>query len=134
MLNMTFGLSRSFPSTAGLYHMLRHWQNVTPNVALEIKVIALAIALFGFYKVATQFTIMQTTELIVTNLRIIAKTGVFTIVTLEMDRRRVAGVTVYQTFAGRIMGYGNVFIQGFTSSIGGLPILVNPHLVEKFVC
>jgi hypothetical protein len=126
-------LAESFPATAGLYKMLWHWQSVSPDISLEIKVVALGIALFGFYKLATQLTIMQTTELMVTNLRIIAKTGVFTVVTLEMDRRRVSGVTIYQSLPGRIMGYGNIYIQGFTSSIGGLPIMVNPHLVERFV-
>lgn len=133
LLNATYRLARDFPSTKGLYKMLWDWQNTTPNIALEIKVVALGIAMYGFSKLGTQLAIMQTTELVVTNLRIIAKTGILTVITLEMDRRRVAGVTVYQTFWGRLWGYGNIYIQGFTSSIGGLPIMVNPHLVERFV-
>jgi hypothetical protein len=31
------------------------------------------------------------------------------------------------------MGYGYIIIHGFTGVIGGLPPMVNPHLIEKFV-
>ncbi len=133
LLKTVYWLTQYFPSINGFYTMLWRWQNASPNTALEIKVIALFFALCGFMRLAYQFIIMQTTELVVTNRRIIAKTGILTVITLEMDRNRVAGVTVDQSFAGRIMGYGTVTIQGFTATIGGLPIMVNPHLVEQFV-
>jgi hypothetical protein len=133
LLGMSRSLAGHFPSTYGLYKMLWRWEQLSPYVALEIKIIALGIALYGFSRLMQQLAIMQTTELVVTNLRIIAKTGIMTVITLEMDRRRVAGVRVNQTFIGRIMGYGDVTIQGFTSSISGLPAIVNPHLLEKFV-
>src|SRR5476649_1029525 len=114
--------------------MLYHWQAASPNIALEIKVVALVIAVFGFSKMMEALVLIQTTELVVTDKRIIAKTGLMTVMTVEMDRNRVSGVTVQQSFTGRIMNYGYVHIQGFTTSIGDLPVLVNPHLVEKFVC
>ncbi len=133
LLRLTFFLADNFPSTAGLYNTLEHWQERSPNTAIEVKIIAGGIALWGFNKLMQGLILMQSTELIVTDLRVIAKAGLMTITTVEMDRRRIAGVTVYQTFIGRIMGYGNIYIQGFTSSIGGLPVMVNPHLVERFL-
>ncbi|MEI7668668.1 MAG: PH domain-containing protein [Pseudomonadota bacterium] len=116
-----------------LYNTLENWQTSVPNIAFDIKIIALGVMLYGLYRFITQFILLMTTELVITNLRVIAKTGITTVITVEIDRRRISGVLVVQSLAGRIMDYGNVVIQGFTTSIGGLPILVNPHLVEKFL-
>lgn len=133
LLGFTSFMSEYFDFMGLLYYKLSHWQGATPRIDLDVKVLALAIALYGLSRFAMGLVLMETTELIVTDQRIIAKTGVFTITTVEMDRRRIAGVTIYQTIPGRIMGYGYVNIQGFTSHIGNLPPMVNPHLVEKFV-
>ncbi len=133
ILSIVYSLSDSFASMQSLYKVLWDWQRNSPDISLEIKVLALLVALYGLYRLVKGFVLMQTTELVVTTSRIIAKTGVFAIITIEMDKNRVAEVTVYQTFSGRIMGYGNIVIHGFTNSIVGLPIMANPHLVEKFV-
>jgi uncharacterized membrane protein YdbT with pleckstrin-like domain len=133
LLAFAYHLANFAHWTAGFYEMLLHWQKISPSIALEIKVLALVIALAGIARFSQGMIAMQSTELIVTDRRIIAKTGILTITTIEMDRSRVAGVTVDQSFLGRIMGYGHIYIQGFTSSIGGLPPMVNPHMVERFV-
>lgn len=133
LLRILYPLANALPPMAWLYNVLAYWQKAVPESALGIKICALGVALYGLYRFLTQFIIMQTTELVVTNLRVIAKSGITTVWTIEMDRRRIAGVIVEQTLAGRIMGYGRVFIQGFSNSIGGLPVMVNPHLVEKFL-
>jgi hypothetical protein len=133
LIGFTYYLATYSSFMADIYSKLSHWQQASPNIALDLKVVALGVGLYGFTRLATALVLMETTELVVTDQRVIAKTGVFTVITVEMDRRRIAGVTVYQTVPGRIMGYGYVMIQGFTSHIGGLPPMVNPHLVERFV-
>jgi uncharacterized membrane protein YdbT with pleckstrin-like domain len=133
LLSFAYNLGQVAYWTRGFYNTLAHWQVINPNIAIEIKVLALIIALAGFARFMNGVISMQTTELIVTDKRIICKTGVLTITTVEMDRTRVAGVIVDQSFLGRIMGYGHIYIQGFTSNIGGLPPMANPHMVERFV-
>ena len=133
LLNFAYWLGTHAPSTAGFYNTLARWQSASPSVALEIKVVALVVALAGFSRLMRALVLMQTTELVVTDQRVIAKMGLMTVITLEIDRRRIAGVTVDQSFLGQIMGYGSLYIQGFTTSIGGLPDMVNPHMVERFV-
>jgi hypothetical protein len=133
LLGITSFLAEYFHFMGVIYVKLARWQMSTPNIDLDLKVIAVGLALYGFSKLAMALVLMDTTELIVTDQRIIAKTGVFTITTVEMDRRRIAGVTVHQTLWGRMMGFGYIFIQGFTSHIAGLPPMVNPHMVERFV-
>lgn len=132
LLGITGFLGGYMSPFAHLHDKFVHWQQGS-SIALDLKALALIVALYGFSKIATAFVLMDTTELIITDQRVIAKMGILTVTTVEMDRRRIAGVTIYQTLAGRIMGYGNVFIQGFTSHIGGLPPMVNPHLVERFI-
>lgn len=133
LLGATYYLSKYFSSMATVYVKLAHWQQASPSIAIDLKVLALGLAAYGFVRLVLALILMETTELVVTDQRVIAKTGVFTVITVEMDRRRIAGVTIYQTVPGRVMGYGYVMIQGFTSHIGGLPPMVNPHLVERFV-
>jgi len=128
-----YWLARNFPSTEGFYRTIDHWQQLSPLISPEVKIIALGVALWGFSKLMRGLVSMQTTELVVTEHRIVAKVGLMTVITLEMDRRRVAGIMIDQSFIGRIMGYGHIFIQGYTSSIGGLPPMVNPRLIEQFI-
>ena len=133
ILWMLAPLANWFPSMQWLYNLLLSWQKMVPGIALEIKITALGIALYGLYRFVTQLIIMMTTELVITNFRVIAKTGLTTVLTIEMDRRRIAGIVVQQSLMGRLMNYGNVFIQGFNTSIGNLPVLVKPHMIEKFL-
>jgi uncharacterized membrane protein YdbT with pleckstrin-like domain len=133
LLNFAYHITGYWPGALGFYKMLAKWQSMAPASALEIKIFALIVALYGFSKMMSGLVLMQSTELIVTDQRVIAKAGIMTITTVEMDRRRVAGVTIDQSFMGRILGYGHISIQGFTSSIGGLPIMVNPYLVQQFL-
>lgn len=133
LLDFSGWLSEHFSSMHSVYSTLWSWQRNTPGIALEIKVLALGVALYGIARIIQGVIIMQTTELVVTTSRIIAKIGVFAIETIEMDKHRVAEVQVYQPYLGRLLGYGNIVIHGFTNSIVGLPQMVNPHMVEKFV-
>jgi hypothetical protein len=133
LVALTYHLGTYFSFMASLHDKLLRWQQASPYIALDLKALALGLGIYGLYRLTTAFVLMETTELVITDQRVIAKTGVFTIITVEMDRRRIAGVTVYQTMPGRLMGYGYVNIQGFTSHIGGLPPMVNPHMLEKYV-
>jgi uncharacterized membrane protein YdbT with pleckstrin-like domain len=56
------------------------------------------------------------TELAVTDRRVIHKTGFFSRRTQEMNREKVESVDVQQSVAGRIFGYGTVLVRGIGSS------------------
>jgi len=116
-----------------LYGVFYGWQMASPSISFEYKILCLSVTLWGFSHLAKGAILMQSTELVVTDLRIIAKAGVLNIITLEMDRRRVAEVLIDQSFWGRMLNYGHVYIRGFTGVIGGMPVLVNPHLIKRFI-
>jgi membrane protein YdbS with pleckstrin-like domain len=56
------------------------------------------------------------TEIVVTDKRIIYKTGWISRTTMEMNITKVETVEVYQGIAGRILGYGAVGIKGTGAS------------------
>jgi uncharacterized membrane protein YdbT with pleckstrin-like domain len=57
-----------------------------------------------------------TTEIVVTNRRIILKRGWIRRHTVEMNMQKVESVDVDQTLLGRLFNYGNVTIRGVGSS------------------
>lgn len=64
----------------------------------------------------------HSTELAVTDHRIIYKSGLFSRHTIEMNRAKVESVDVDQSILGRILGYGTVLVRG---TGGGLEPLRN---------
>lgn len=51
-------------------------------------------------------------EFVITNKRIICKTGLFSRRTFEMNLNKIESVNVDQSFMGRILGYGTISIIG----------------------
>jgi uncharacterized membrane protein YdbT with pleckstrin-like domain len=68
----------------------------------------------------------HSTELAVTDHRIIYKTGVFSRHTMEMNRSKVESVDVDQTLFGRIFGYGTILVRGTGGSLEPLPNIQDP--------
>jgi uncharacterized membrane protein YdbT with pleckstrin-like domain len=68
----------------------------------------------------------RSTELAVTDHRIIYKTGVFSRHTMEMNRAKVESVDVDQSFFGRIFGYGTILVRGTGGSLEPLPNIQDP--------
>jgi uncharacterized membrane protein YdbT with pleckstrin-like domain len=63
-----------------------------------------------------KYLLMKTTEFVVTNDRIIFKTGWLSRRTTEMTVANVESIDVIQSIPGRILGYGTVLIRGTGSS------------------
>ena len=133
VLSTGYTLYKIFPmfpeiwkATTSLYHML-------PDVGLDSKTLAILLSVWGVYAIGQAFIRIHFTEMVVTDRRIIAKVGVFNITTMEFDRDRLAGVTVYQSMLGRVLNYGWVILEGFSGDIGGFPPIARPHDLQKAV-
>jgi hypothetical protein len=79
------------------------------------------------------YAIAVSTELVVTDRRIIAKSGIMNVVTTEIDRRKIAGCIIHQTPFGQIFRYGRIILKGYTGDIRGFPPLAKPYDFQKFV-
>jgi uncharacterized membrane protein YdbT with pleckstrin-like domain len=67
-----------------------------------------------------------TTEIAVTDRRIIIKRGLIRRHTVEMNMQKVESVDVDQTLIGRLFNYGNVTIRGTGSSFEKLRMIDSP--------
>ncbi len=74
--------------------------------------IALGFTLVGFALLVGAFVRQASTELVITDHRIIAKYGFISRATYEIMVNRISGVNFDQTVVGRIFGYGTILVHG----------------------
>ena len=74
-----------------------------------------------------------TTEVAVTNKRIIYKRGFISRYTIEMHLDKVESVDVDQTILGRILGYGDIIIRGVGASLEPLRNIESPIVFRSHV-
>ena len=67
-----------------------------------------------------------TTELAVSDRRVIYKSGVFARHTLEMNRSKVESVDVDQSILGRIFGFGTIIVRGTGGSLEPIRMISDP--------
>src|SRR5215831_304654 len=99
-----------------------HWVVFWRAILLLIVCLALAIAavIFGLLALSSAcsaFIRRASTELAITDRRVIYKTGLISRHTIEMNRRQVESVDVDQTILGRMLGYGTIIIRGTGGSL-----------------
>ena len=130
-----------------LYHGIVHWwvymSGITAiGLALAIVYFSLAgqfgtfrdIALMTSYamfayaglSITKAFIRRMSTELIVTNCRVVAKLGLVRRHTFELNADKIEGVHMDQSILGRIMGFGNVVVQGTGAGITPIEMVQDP--------
>jgi uncharacterized membrane protein YdbT with pleckstrin-like domain len=67
-----------------------------------------------------------TTELAVSDRRVIYKSGVLARHTLEMNRSKVESVDVDQSIMGRILGFGTIVVRGTGGSLEPIRMISDP--------
>ncbi|HMK69243.1 MAG TPA: PH domain-containing protein [Stellaceae bacterium] len=75
----------------------------------------------------------STTELAVTNRRIIIKRGWISRRTIEMNMDKVESVDVLQSLMGRIFDYGDIVVRGTGSGLEPLRTVGSPLKLRSFV-
>jgi uncharacterized membrane protein YdbT with pleckstrin-like domain len=121
------------PGEKVLYSTNAHWISFLPAIAGWIVAIAFFVlsgmvaagtpmllclsmaaiaAVFALYKTVTAWFHRWITEVDVTNLRVVHKTGFIQRKTFEMSLDKVESVDVNQSILGRIFNYGDVEIFG----------------------
>jgi uncharacterized membrane protein YdbT with pleckstrin-like domain len=96
------------------------------NLSLALRIAAAIFALLALSSGFRAFIRRATTELAVTDQRVIYKAGMLARHTLEMNRGKVESVTVDQTLLGRIFGYGTIIVRGTGSTLEPIRNISNP--------
>ncbi|HZK89663.1 MAG TPA: PH domain-containing protein [Stellaceae bacterium] len=98
------------------------------NGDLRIAGEALA-AFFGIFALAAAIPALirrGTTELAVTDRRVIYKSGIISRHTLEMNRSKVESVDVDQSLMGRFLGFGTIVVRGTGGSLEPIRMISDP--------
>lgn len=75
----------------------------------------------------------RTTELAVTNKRVIAKYGLISRQTIELNLKKIEGLNVDQGILGRIFNFGNVVISGTGGKQSPIKYISEPLVFRKTV-
>jgi uncharacterized membrane protein YdbT with pleckstrin-like domain len=113
------------------------------GLALLVSLLLLAVSLKGMWATETGWAALGflalagllalrawirrvTTELAITDRRVIFKTGVLRRHTLEMNLSKIESVGVFQSIFSRIFGYGRIEIKGTGQSFIPEPFISDP--------
>jgi len=88
--------------------------------------LAALFALLGVVSFIAAAIRRASTELAVTDQRVILKRGVIARHTIEMNRSKVESVDVDQSVLGRVFGYGTVLVRGTGGSLEPMQTISDP--------
>ena len=108
--------------------MIPTTENRSPIYVISA-VLVLIAALSAVHAWFRQFT----TEIAVTDRRIIYKTGFISRETAEMNMHRVETVAVEQSIVGRVLNYGTVDIRGTGAGIEDLKMIADPLALRSAI-
>ena len=95
----------------------------TRTMVLGVAGVVLVLAVIAALMAAVR---RVSTELAVTDQRVIFKRGVFARHTIEMNRSKVESVDVDQSILGRILGYGTLMVRGTGGSLEPMAAISDP--------
>ncbi len=97
-----------------------------PDYRNLLLIVAAIFLVLSFVLAAKEWFDQWITEIAVTNLRVIYKTGFIRRHTSEMNMEKVESVIVNQSLVGRVLGYGSIHIRGTGVGIERLNRIGNP--------
>jgi uncharacterized membrane protein YdbT with pleckstrin-like domain len=107
--------------------------NDNPNLSLALVIAAIIFALLSLAAALRGFIRRATTELAVTDHRVIYKSGLLSRHTIEMNRDKVESVDVDQSLLGRIFGYGTVVVRGTGGSLEPMRNIGDPLTFRTYI-
>jgi uncharacterized membrane protein YdbT with pleckstrin-like domain len=92
-----------------------------------LALLGMCIVLMGLALLMGAYIRVASTELVVTNTRVVAKYGFVSRATFEIMLNRVTGVNFDQTITGRILGFGTVIVRGAGGDISPIDAVADPQ-------
>lgn len=111
----------------------RGWLGIIREVHPGIRLGGFFMFLLGLLGFAQKMIVKATTEIAITNSRLIYKRGLVARYVGEMSIDRIEGVNVLQGILGRLLGYGRVMVRGMGVGEVILPPLENPIAFRKAI-
>lgn len=103
------------------------------SFSLVLEVIGGLLLLVGLLLLLSAWVRRVTTEIVVTDRRILFKEGFLRRRTMEMNMSKVETVDVVQSIPGRIFNYGTILIRGTGSSYEPLNLIGDPLTLRNAI-
>ena len=112
-----------------LIHRARvSWWSQFPLVFLGVLTLAVGV---GLVFLVIAWIRVRSTELAITNQRVIAKFGFIQRNTVEINLDKVEALKVEQGLWGRFLNFGTIFISGAGSSVAPIPNIADPLVFRR---
>jgi uncharacterized membrane protein YdbT with pleckstrin-like domain len=120
---MSYIVKRLAPGESILHEGRFHWlQKILPWLAL----IFLGILIIGVFIWIADLIRLKTTEMLITNRRVVLKRGFFNVKVDELNLASVEGAHIEQSFIGRIFGFGRLTLRGRGETEIVFPAMARP--------
>ena len=93
--------------------------------------ILLLVVVIGLFFLLYAWIQVRSTEIAITNRRVIAKFGFVKRHTVEINLDKVEALRVDQTVMGRFLNYGTIHISGAGSSVAPMPDIADPLVFRR---
>lgn len=104
------------------------WWSQAGLVALGV---LLLVVVVGLFFLVTAWIRVHSTELAITNRRVIAKFGFIKRDTVEINLEKVEALRVEQGFWGRMLNFGTILMTGTGGSIEPIPNIADPLVFRR---
>jgi uncharacterized membrane protein YdbT with pleckstrin-like domain len=115
---------------AGLFTFTISINEKVGDISAE-NILGCALLLWGLYAMAMPIIEKETTELVITNRRIIAKFGLISRYTIEINLQKIESISVSQSIFGRMLNYGDLQIIGTGGTIEPIPNIGDPLMFRR---
>ena len=106
-------------------------EKIGAQFARSISVVSMVIVLVGALLVLVANLRQTSTEIVITNKRLIAKYGIVARATFEILANRITGANFDQSVAGRVFGFGTILVHGAGGEISPIDMVSNPQLFYR---
>jgi uncharacterized membrane protein YdbT with pleckstrin-like domain len=101
-------------------------KDAVPGVDQLVQIVALLIALLALILLFREWFTQWTTEIVVTNRRVVYKRGFISRYTREMNMEKIESVGVEQPLLGRLLNYGTIDVRGTGTGLEQLRGIAQP--------
>jgi len=106
---------------------------IAASFAPQAWFVGLALIAVGIVVIALALIKRWATELAVTNRRVIAKFGLVSRRTIELNLSKLESIRVDQTVAGRLFNYGSIVLAGTGATLEPIPFIASPIAFRQAV-
>ncbi|MGH1398433.1 MAG: PH domain-containing protein [Alphaproteobacteria bacterium] len=110
-----------------------NWITAIKYIHPGVRIVSFIMFVLGLLSFAQMMVVKATTEIAITNNRLVYKRGLVARQVGEMSIDRIEGVNVLQGILGRIFGYGRVAVRGMGVGEVVLPPLEEPIAFRKAI-